>query len=158
MIMQNHETASLFAKLADLLEVEGANPFRVRAYRQAAQTIEGLSETLVDRVSEGQDLTELPSIGKGLAEKIATIVQTGELPQLEELEERLPAELSEMMKLSGLGPKRVKGLHQDLGIDNFTDLRRAVERHQVREVPGLGPKTEQKIGEPGAYLTASVSP
>lgn len=82
-----------------------------------------------------------------MAEKIRTIVVTGALPQLDELEERLPAELSEMMKLSGLGPKRVKALHQDLGIETLEDLRQAVDQRQVRGVPGLGPKTERKIGE-----------
>ena len=147
MSIRNREIAALFSRLADLLEIDGANRFRVRAYRQAAQTIEGLAETLADGVEEGEDLTGLPNIGQGMAEKIATIVETGALPQLDSLEERLPAQLSEMMKLSGLGPNRVKALHQDLGIESLDDLRDAISRHEVREVPGLGPKTERKIGE-----------
>ena len=147
MTIHNREIADLLSRLADLLEIDGANDFRVRAYRQAAQTITGLSETLADRVHQGDDLTDIPDVGEGMAEKIRTIVATGALPQLDELEERLPAELSEMMKLSGLGPKRVKALHQDLGIETLDDLRQAVDQRQVRGVPGLGPKTERKIGE-----------
>jgi DNA polymerase (family 10) len=119
----------------------------VRAYRQAAQTVAGLSETLADKVVEGEDLTELPNIGESMAEKIGAIVETGKLLQLEELEERLPADLSEMMKLSGLGPKRVKALHQDLGVETLEDLRKAVDAHRVRKLEGFGPKTEAKIGE-----------
>ena len=147
MSIHNREIADLFDRLADLLEIDGANRFRVRAYRQAAQTIGGLSETLADRVQQGEDLTRLPNIGEGIAEKIATIVETGALPELDVLEERLPAELSELMKLSGLGPKRVKALHQDLGVETIEGLRKAVERHQVREVPGFGAKTEHQLGE-----------
>jgi len=147
MTIHNREIADLLARLADLLEVDGANPFRVRSYRQAAQTISGLSETLADRVRRGDDLTELPNVGKSIAEKIATIVESGRLPQLEALEEHLPSDLSEMMRLSGLGPKRVKALHQDLGVDSLADLQRAVERHQVRELPGFGAKTEQSISD-----------
>jgi DNA polymerase (family 10) len=147
MAIHNKEIADLLSRLADLLEIDGANPFRVRAYRQAAQTVAGLSESMAEHVRSGDDLAELPNIGESMAEKIATIVKSGELPQLEKLEERLPADLSEMMKLSGLGPKRVKALHQDLGIETLADLRRAVERHEVREVSGLGPKTERAIGE-----------
>lgn len=147
MTIHNREIADLLSRLADLLEIDGANNFRVRAYRQAAQTIAGLSETLADRVHQGDDLTAIPDVGEGMAEKIRTIVATGALPQLDELEERLPAELSEMMKLSGLGPKRVKALHQDLGVETLDDLRQAVDQRQVRGVPGLGPKTERKIGE-----------
>ena len=147
MSIHNREIADLLSRLADLLEIDGADRFRVRAYRQAAQTVAGLSETLADKVAAGEDLTELPHIGESMAEKIAAIVETGELPQLEELEERLPADLSEMMKLSGLGPKRVKALHQDLGVETLEDLRKAVEAHRVRELEGLGPKTESKIGE-----------
>lgn len=147
MTMHNQEIADLFDKLADLLEIDGANAFRVRAYRQAAQSIAGLSENLAEEVQRGEDLTELPNIGKAIAEKIATIVKTGRLPQLEELEARLPAELSEMMHLAGLGPKRVKALYQDLHIENLADLRRAVEAHQIQTIRGFGPRTEQKIGE-----------
>ncbi len=147
MTMHNQEIADLFDKLADLLEIDGANAFRVRAYRQAAQSIAGLSENLAEEVERGEDLTELPNVGKAIAEKIATIVTTGRLPQLEELEARLPAELSEMMHLAGLGPKRVKALYQDLHIENLADLRRAVEARQIQTIRGFGPKTEQKIGE-----------
>jgi len=147
MPIHNREIADLFTRLADLLEIDGASPYRVRAYRQASETIAGLSEALSDPSREEKDYSRLPGVGESIAEKIATIVDTGRLPQLEELEERLPADLSEMMQLSGLGPKRVKALHQDLGVDTLADLKRAVERHRVRELAGFGAKTEQTIGE-----------
>ncbi|MCG6943417.1 MAG: type-X family DNA polymerase, partial [Thiohalocapsa sp.] len=147
MTIHNREIAEQFSRLADLLEIEGADAFRVRAYRQAAQTIGGLSESLAERAAEGEDLSALPHIGKRIAEKIRAISETGYLPQLEAVEERLPAELSELLKLSGLGPKRVKALHQDLHVDNLADLKRAVAEHRVREVPGFGAKREQAIAE-----------
>jgi DNA polymerase (family 10) len=147
MKIHNREIAGIFEELADLLEVEGANRFRVRAYRDAARVIGGMSEDLADLVESGSDLTELPNIGEAIAKKIRTVVETGSLPQLTEVEGRTPASLSEMMKLEGLGPKRVKTLHEKLGIDTLDDLRAAVEAHKVRQLEGFGPKTEETIRE-----------
>ena len=147
MKIHNREIAATFGELADLLEVEGANRFRVRAYREAARVIGGMSESLADLVEAGDDLTELPNIGEAIAKKIHAIVETGSLPQLKEVEGRTPASLSEMMKVEGLGPKRVKILHEKLGIDTLDDLRRAVEAHEVRELQGFGEKTEETIRE-----------
>ena len=145
--IHNREIAAIFEELADLLEVEGANRFRVRAYREASRVIGGMSEDLADLVESGADLTELPNIGEAIAKKIQTIVETGSLPQLTEVEGRTPASLSEMMKLEGLGPKRVKALHEQLGIDTLDDLRAAVEAHKVRQLEGFGQKTEETIRE-----------
>ena len=147
MTVHNREIAEQFSHLADLLEIEGADAYRVRAYRQAAQTIAGLSESLADRAAAGEDLSALPHIGESLAEKIRTICETGHLPQLEEAEERLPAALSDLLEISGLGPKRVKALHQDLHIDNLQDLKQAVAEYRVRELPGLGAKSEQALAD-----------
>lgn len=147
MTVHNKEIAAIFEELADLLEIEGANAFRVRAYREAARSISGMSESLADLVAEGDDLSELPNIGESMAEKIATIVETGSLPQLEEAQGRVPATLSEIMKVGGLGPKRVKALHQGLGIDTLEDLKTAAEAGRVRELPGFGKKTENNIKE-----------
>jgi len=147
MTIHNREIAAIFEELADLLEVEGANRFRVRAYREASRVIGGMSEELADLVESGADLTELPNIGEAIAKKIQTIVETGSLPQLTEVEGRTPASLSEMMKLEGLGPKRVKALHERLGIDTLDDLRAAVEAHKVRQLEGFGQKTEETIRE-----------
>lgn len=147
MTIHNQEIADRLERAADLLEIGGGNAYRVRAYRQAAQTVSGLAQSVADRVENGDDLTELPDIGERMAEKITTIAQTGELPQLDELEETLPAQLSELMHLSGLGPKRVKALHQDLGIENLDDLKQAVDRQRVRQLEGFGRKTEETIAE-----------
>jgi DNA polymerase (family X) len=145
--MHNREIAAIFAELADLLEVDGANAFRVRAYRDAARVIVGMSESLADLVATGADLTELPNVGEAIARKIRTIVETGSLPQLEEVESRIPPTLSEIMKLEGMGPKRVRTLYQGLGIATLEDLRRALDGQRVRALPGFGKKTEEMLKE-----------
>jgi DNA polymerase (family X) len=141
----NAEIAEMFNRLADLLEVEGANPFRVRAYRNAARQVGGMSRSMADLIAEGKDLSELPDIGEDLAEKIEFIVRTGRLPLLEEVEKRTPAALSDLMKIGGLGPKRVQVLYRELGVESAEDLRRAAEQGLVRGLAGFGPKLEQTI-------------
>ncbi len=111
MPIHNVEIADKFNTLANLLEIEGANPLRIRAYRNAARIISGMSKNISDLVAENADLTELPGIGKDLAEKIKIIVPTGDLPLLKETEARLPPVLNELMKIEGLGPKRVQVLY-----------------------------------------------
>ncbi|AOS97524.1 DNA polymerase/3'-5' exonuclease PolX [Microbulbifer aggregans] len=145
MPMHNSEIADRFDRLADLLEIEGANPFRVRAYRNAARTIRGYPRSMADLLADDVDLTELPDIGDDLAKKIQILVTSGELPLLEEVEARTPPALSELMKIQGLGAKRVKALHEALGIDSLEELREAVENGKVQEVEGFGEKSEEKI-------------
>jgi DNA polymerase (family 10) len=141
----NAEIAELFDRLADLLEIEDANPFRVRAYRTAARTVAGLAQNAADLLRAGNDLSELPGIGEAIAEKIRTIVETGRLPQLEEVQARTPAALSELMKVEGLGPKRVKTLYRELKIRTPEDLERAARSGRVRALAGFGAKTEAMI-------------
>lgn len=143
--MQNVEVARAFQKYADLLEIQGANPFRVRAYRSAATTVEGLSSAVQDMVEQGEDLTEIHGIGEDLAGKIETLVTTGELPELKELERKVPKELSELMTLDQLGPKRTKIIHDELKIKTLDELREAAEAGKISELEGFGKKTEQKI-------------
>ena len=145
MPIENSEIAALFNRYADLLEIEDANPFRVRAYRNAARTIAGYSRSIAQMVSEGRNLDELPGIGKDLAAKIATIVQTGRLPQLERIQKRTPGALSDLMQLPGLGPKRVKLLYRELHIGSAEDLRRAARSGKLEELSGFGAKTISKI-------------
>lgn len=145
MAIYNIDIAKQFNKLADLLEIENANPFRVRAYRNAARIIAGLSENLCDLVAQDEDLTELPYIGKDLAEKIKQIVQTGELAALKEAEKHTPAILSRLMELEGLGPKRVKLLYDTLHIKNINDLQQAIAKNKLSELRGFGEKMIQKI-------------
>jgi len=145
--VHNRQIADMFGRLADLLEIEGANPFRVRAYRNAARVVGGYPRSLADRLAEGADLTDLSGIGEDLAAKIETIVRTGRLPKLEEVEKRTPPALSDLMKVPGLGPKRVKALYQALNVRSLEDLRRALRAGRVRELPGFGAKTEAAIRE-----------
>ncbi len=147
MKMHNNDVAELFDRLADLLEIEGANPFRVRAYRNAARLIRSLPRDVADMVAAGEDLTRLPGIGEDLAGKIKTIVETGTLPLLEEEARKVPPELAELLEIEGLGPKRVKVLHEVLGVRSLEDLERAVNAGKVRELPGFGEKTEKAILE-----------
>jgi len=143
--LNNADIARLLDRMADLLEIDDANPFRVRAYRGAAQTIRAQSRGMVDRVAQHEDLSKLPGIGRDIAAKIRTVVETGHLPQLEKLEERVPTELSDMMKIEGLGAKRVKTLYRELGVRSIDDLRRAARAGRIRALPGFGDKTEHTI-------------
>jgi DNA polymerase (family 10) len=131
--------------VADLLEIEDANPFRVRAYRTAAQTLRQESRRVADMVADGADLSELENIGEDLAGKIETIVETGSLPLLEELEGRTPAPLADLMHIEGLGPKRVRRLHEELGITTREELKAAAEQEKIRALEGFGETMEQNI-------------
>jgi DNA polymerase (family 10) len=143
--VHNSEVSGIFNQVADLLEIEGANQFRVRAYRNAARTVSTLSKSVSDMVEADEDLSELPDIGEDLAEKIEEIVNTGGLAQLEEIKGRTPPELAEMLKIAGLGPKRVAQIHQELGVSNLSGLQEAAQAGKIRDLEGFGEKTEQKI-------------
>ena len=145
MPIHNPEVADIFTQVADLLEIEGANEFRVRAYRKAARTIRGYPRRMADLLGKGQDLTELPGVGEDLAGKIEEIVKTGSLAQLEEIKKRTPVGLTQMLKVEGLGPKRVQQLYEELDITNLDELEGAAENGQIRELDGFGPKTEENI-------------
>jgi len=147
MPVQNSDVSDIFNKVADLLEIEGANPFRVRAYRNAARAISSLPRSVSDMIESEENLTELPGIGEDLAGKIKEVVQTGSLAQLEALESSTPSELSRLMKVAGLGPKRVKAIYENLGVVDLKSLKEAAEKGKVRELEGFGKKTEQTILE-----------
>src|SRR6266581_977004 len=144
--MQNPDIARLFDEVADLLEIQDANPFRVRAYRNAARTIRDFPESLADLVRAGtKDLTEIPGIGEDLAEKIAEIVGTGALKLHRQLAAKLPAGLLDLLRIPGLGPKRVKLLHKKLKVKSAADLARALDAGKVQKLKGFGPKMEEKM-------------
>lgn len=146
--MQNIDVARCFDELADLLEIQGANPFRVRAYRNAARTIENLTDSVVDIAHDpDRDFDDLPGIGKDLAGKIETIVETGSLPQLEELRKEIPEGVVEMMRLPGVGPKKAAVLFKELSITSLDQLRQAAEQGRIAELKGFGDKTEAGILE-----------
>ncbi len=147
MPVYNSDVVDFFNQVADLLEIEGANQYRVRAYRDAARTISTMSRNVAEMVEEGEDLTELSGIGEDLAGKIKEIVRTGDLEQLEKIEQRTPPQLATLLDVAGLGPKRVQTIHQELGIASVEELREAAEEGRIRDLHGLGPKTEQKVLE-----------
>jgi len=147
MPVYNSDIVDIFNEVADLLEIEGANPYRVRAYRNAARTISTLSRNVSDMVEAGEDLTEFSGIGEDLAGKIKEIVNTGDLRQLEKIEQRTPPELGDLLDVAGLGPKRVQTIYEELGVTTMEDLKRAAEQGQIRDLHGLGEKTEQKVLE-----------
>lgn len=145
MIVHNSQIAEIFEQKADLLDIQGANEYRIRAYRNAARTIRRLSGRLEEMVAQDKDLTELQGIGKDLAGKIEEIVKTGKLKQLEELKKNIPVGLLKMLDIEGLGPKRVKKLYQELNISSIADLQKAIETGSVQKLEGFGEKTAQNI-------------
>jgi len=145
MPVHNSEIAKILNQVADLLDIRGENQFRIRAYRNAARTVGGLSQSASDMIERGEDLSELSGIGKDLAGKIGEIVETGKLGLLEELKQKTPAELGDLMRIPGLGPKKVHVLHEKLGVTTPGQLREAAENEKVRELRGFGEKTEESI-------------
>ena len=143
--VENWEIADVLEELADLLEIQGANRFRVRAYRDAARTVREHAVPMRQLVAGDADLTELPTIGEDMSEYITELVETGELSRLEEVAEEVPRSLAEIIDLPGVGPKKTKKLWEELGVVTVDELEEAAEAGKVRELDGFGEKTEQKI-------------
>ena len=145
MPIHNKEVADCFERVADLLEIRGANRFRVRAYRNAARTIRGLTKPLAERVEDGDDLSELSGIGDDLAGKIEQFVRDGKLEMLEDLKDEMPEGLIEILRIPGVGPKRTAKLREELDVEGVDDLAEAAEEGAVRFLSGFGKKTEETI-------------
>ncbi|MEJ2730116.1 MAG: DNA polymerase/3'-5' exonuclease PolX [Deltaproteobacteria bacterium] len=147
MPVHNTDIAGIFDEIADFLEIEGENPFRIRAYRNASRTVSGLGAELKDMAADGEDLTKLPGIGKELAAKIHEILETGTAKALIKLQQRIPKTLIEILKLPNLGPKRVRVLYKDLKIENLEQLAQAARKGRIRHLEGFGEKIEKAILE-----------
>ncbi|MGM0452661.1 MAG: DNA polymerase/3'-5' exonuclease PolX [Thermodesulfobacteriota bacterium] len=145
MPIHNNEIRDILENMADMLEIDGENPFRVRAYREAARMIDGMSEQVEKMVKDGRELTEYRGIGKDLAGKIAEIVETGTLKQLEDLKQKIPASLLELLRIPELGPKRIAAIYKELGVTGIDDLKQAAEAGRLSALKGFGKKSEQKI-------------
>ncbi|MDZ4850228.1 MAG: DNA polymerase/3'-5' exonuclease PolX [Pirellulaceae bacterium] len=143
--MQNSQIAEVFDEMADLLEIAGESSFRIRAYRTGSQIIRDLPDSLSHWIEEGRDLTSIDGIGSTLAEKSTTLVKMGNLPQLIELRQKVPPSLRTLLKIPGLGAKKVAVLFKDLGITDLPGLRAACVANQVKELKGFGVKTQQSI-------------
>lgn len=154
--MDNASIAATFDLMADLLEFDGANPFRVRAYRNASRTIHDWPEPIAGLVDEpNAKLTDIPGIGKDLADKCTELVRTGTVSQLDELRQRIPASVIQLVRVPGLGPKRAAILFRELGIENLQQLKEACTSGRVRALKGFGAKSEQTIMQ-GIDLASSV--
>ncbi len=144
--MTNSHIADAFDLLGDILDFQGANPFRVRAYRNASRTIGDFSEPVADIVRDpARELTDIAGIGKDLAEKIKELVTTGELKYLTELQSQIPASVLALLRVPGMGPKKAAVLFKELGIENLDQLRVACQEQRVRNLKGFGAKTEETI-------------
>jgi len=141
--MKNRQVAKILYEVADLLELQGVS-FKPRAYRRAAQAVESCPTPVEELVEEGK-LSELPGVGKSIAEKIAEIVRTGKLAYHEELKRELPVDLYALTQVEGVGPKTAKLLYEQLGVRTLEDLERAAKEGRIRNIKGLGAKTEEKI-------------
>jgi DNA polymerase (family 10) len=144
--MENIQIARTFEEVADLLEIQGANPFRVRAYRNAARTI-GTLGTPVETIlkTNGHALEQLPGIGADLAGKISRMCRTGQLPLLKQLTRKTPESLVALLRISGVGPTRARLIHQKLHVNTVAQLEQAARAGRLKALRGMGPTLEQTI-------------
>jgi DNA polymerase (family X) len=143
--VHNADIARIFDEIADLLEIQEANPFRVRAYRNAARTVGDVRRDLPQLVADGKALPKLPGVGADLGAKIEEIARTGTTKLLEKLHKELPPAITALLRIPGLGPKRVRALYRDLNVQTLEQLADAARAGRVREVPGFAEKTEAAI-------------
>ncbi len=144
--LNNSQIADLFEELADLLEFRNENPFRIRAYRNAARAIRDYPGAIAAIAREApKELQKIPGIGAQVAEKCQMIVETGKLPQLEELRQQIPASVLDLLRIPGMGPKKASVLYRELEIETLDALKKACEEHRVRALKGFGAKTEESI-------------
>ncbi len=154
--ISNAHIADVFDLVADLLEFQDANPFRVRAYRNGARTIRDLPQDLATVAQQGaESLTGIPGIGKDLAAKCLELVQRGDLEMLEELRSQVPESVLQLMRIPGLGPKKAAALFRDLGITELSQLQAACEAGRIRQLKGFGAKTEQAILQGLSFATSA---
>jgi DNA polymerase (family 10) len=142
-IMKNREVSKLFNDIADILEIKGDNPFRIRAYRRAAMNIEALPRDVAETSKE--ELMEIPGIGKDLADKVQEYVRTGRLQFYEDLKKEVPESLSMLLSVPGLGPKTAKLLFDELHVTAIDTLEQLAREHKLSGLPGIKTKTEENI-------------
>lgn len=149
--MDKHEVAAILDEIATLLELQGENSFRCNAYAKAARAIGQLEGNLADIVA-ARGLQDIPGIGATLCEKITTLVTTGHLPFYEELKAKTPPGLLDLLRLPSVGPKKVKALYDQLGVDSLEKLKEACLAGKVAGLKGFGAKTQEKILEGIAFV------
>jgi DNA polymerase (family X) len=139
----NEEVEELLTEWAELLQISGADAFRVRAYEKAARAIGGYSRDL--RELGDKDILAIPTVGKSMGVRVREYLETGSMHELEDLREMVPGGMRELLRIPGLGPKKAILLHKELGVASLDDLTKAVAQRKVRAVRGLGPKTEENL-------------
>jgi DNA polymerase (family X) len=142
--MRNGEIAEAFEELASLYELDGAVVYRVVAYRNAAKAIREAGVSVAELAKQGR-AEELAGVGRTIAEKIDALLETGSIPSADKLKQRIPAGLVEVTRIPGLGPKRAKLLHDQIGVSSIEDLKRAAESGQLKDVRGFGKKAEENV-------------
>ncbi len=160
MKLRNREVAAVFERLADLLEIEGDNPFRVRAYRNAAGTIAGLPAPIGELIADGTDLTQYPHIGREIADKLHTIAETGRLPALDAVGERVPPALADLMTIEGLGPKGVKAIYDHFHVGSLDELEQLARAgsSRARGVYASSPASARKRKRPSSTASSAYAP
>lgn len=144
--MNNYAIARVFTRIADLMEIQGQNAFKIRAYRNAAATMQELTESL-EVLAERDELQNVPGIGEAIAQKTRDIIATGTTKLYENLKAEVPETLIGLLDLPGFGPKKIQAAWKELGVRNLDDLERAAAEHRVRTLPGMGEKSEGKLLE-----------
>ncbi|MDT8394766.1 MAG: nucleotidyltransferase domain-containing protein, partial [Bacteroidales bacterium] len=145
MPVSNKTIARILNEVADLLDIKGANEFRVRSYREAAQTISGISENITKLAENKEELKSFPGIGDSMAGKIVEIAETGKLSQLKKLRKKIPESLLEVMNLGQMGPRRTKILYDNLNIESIDDLKEALDEGKVKKIKGFGKKSVENL-------------
>jgi DNA polymerase (family 10) len=141
--MKNREISRIFNEIADMLEIKGENPFRIRAYRRAAMNIEGISKDITEISKD--ELIKIPGIGQDLAGKIDEYIKTGKIQAYEDLKKEIPEGLSMLLNVPNLGPKTAKLLYEKLNIKNIDELEQYARNHKLSGLPGIKDKTEENI-------------
>lgn len=147
MAVHNKEVAGILIRLADYMELNDEDEFRIRSYRNAARTIADLSGNVQEMVNDGEDLTKLPDIGQSTADKIKEIIETGKLKRLDELKDKIPIKIEDFEQIEQLGPERLKILFKELDIKDAKALKKAAEEGQIEEIKGFGKKIQDKIAK-----------
>ncbi len=144
--MDNRAVAAMFAETADLMEIAGEDPFRIRSYRNAANVIEAYPEQILDIVRDpSRSVTSIAGIGKGLASALAEIAARGSFERRDEMLAKYPPTALELLKIQGLGPKSIRALWEHYRVSTIDDLERVAREHKLRELPRMGAKLEEKV-------------
>ena len=149
--MNKKEVAAILEEIATLLDLKGENPFKSRAYSAGARAVESLDEDLHAVIAENR-LRDIKGIGEGLAQKISELMHTGHLAYYEELKKEIPESLRDMLRISGLGPKKIKVLHEQLGISTIGELEYACNENRLIDLPGFGEKSQEKVLQGISFL------